>query len=388
MIPLNLDPQTLLMAMVFVTLLTAGGSLLVWLQDRQQIEVFWIAASGVLMSLAMIGRATLPLLAGVAFTNFALLFSFGFFWTAFRYLRGFQPQSIVIITPILIWLGLYFIPEFRASLDLRVGLSLLLLLIPMSLTLHELWLTPQGSAVIRWPVLVILGLQLIIMLQRAVRSLVWPRISYASFEAVPGFDILIIDLTVIMLVGNFSMIALVKEKTVRWHHANARFDFLTNVGNRLHFEECLHRYFHRASKANQPLSLIMIDADTFKEYNDLYGHPAGDRCLQKLASALEASCRPTDIVGRYGGEEFAVLLPNTDMKSALTVAERMLRQVRDMRIPHANRPGGIMTISLGVASFVPEPGKKAPIDLVEAADRALYSAKEEGRNRICGIYLS
>ncbi|HQT37996.1 MAG TPA: GGDEF domain-containing protein [Acidocella sp.] len=388
MMPLNLDPQTLLIAMVFVTLLTAGGSLLVWLQDRQRLEVFWIAVSGAMMSLAMIGRDSLPSQAAVAFTNFALLFSFGFFWTAFRCLRGYQPQFVIIIAPALIWLGLYFIPEFRVSFDLRLGLSLLLLLIPMSLTVRELSLTPTSSAIIRWPLLVILGIQLIIMLQRAVRSLMWPRIFYGSFEVVPGFDILIIDLTIIMLVGNFSIIALVKEKAVRWHHDNARFDFLTNVGNRLYFEECLLRHFQRATKTSQSLALIMIDADSFKEYNDLYGHPAGDRCLKMLASALVASCRPTDIVGRYGGEEFAVLLPNTDMKAALAIAERMLLQVRNMRIPHANRPDGIMTISLGVAAVVPEPGNKAPINLVEAADQALYRAKDEGRDRICGTHLA
>lgn len=383
MTSLVLDPQTLLLAMIFVILLTAGGSVLVWLQDRQQTEVFWIAISGAVMAIAMIGRATLPLLMGVAFANFAILFSFALFWTAFRSLRGYRPQANIMIMPALIWLGLYLIPAFRTTFDLRISLSLLLLLIPVSLAARELWLTPQSSPIIRWPVFAILVLQLVLMLQRAVRSLIWPGVADVPFEAVPGFDVLMIDLTVIMLVGNFSIIALAKEKTVRWHHENARFDFLTNVGNRLYFEENLLRHFHRAGKAGQPLALIMIDADSFKQYNDLYGHPAGDRCLQQLANALVNSCRPTDIVGRYGGEEFAVLLPNTGCKAAIAIAERMLRQVQDLRIPHTDRPKGVMTISLGIASLVPGSSRSTPENLVEAADRALYKAKQQGRDRAC-----
>lgn len=380
---LDLDPHTLLFAMIFMTLLTAGCSVLVWLQDRQQTEVGWIALSSAFMAIALIGRAVLPFLIGVAFANFVILLSFGLFWTAFRSLRGHRPQANVVITPALIWLGLYLIPEFRASFDARIALSLLLLLVPVSLGIRELWLTSQGSPIIRWPVLAVLFLQLILMLQRAVRSLLWPGTSHTAFEDTPGFDVLLIDLTVIMLVGNFSVIALAKEKTVRWHHDNARFDFLTNVGNRLYFKECLLRHFYRSEKAGQPLGLIMVDADSFKGYNDLYGHPAGDRCLQQLANALVTCCRPSDIVGRYGGEEFAVLLPATDCKAAFAVAERMLHYVRDLRLPHANRPEGIMTISLGVASVVPSLAGLTPENLVEAADQALYKAKQQGRDRAC-----
>lgn len=359
--------------------------MLVWLQDRKQTEVFWIAISDALIALAMLGRVTLPFLVAVVIVNIAISFSFGLVWTSFRSLRGRRPRADLILLPAMIWFGCYLIPVFRSDSNLRIGLSLLLLLIPVSLTARELWLMRDSSPIIRWPVFVVLVLQLLLMFQRSVRFLVWPGIAHLSFEAVPGFDMLMIDLIFIMSICNFSVIAMVKDKTVRWYYDKARFDFLTNVGNRLYFEECLLRHFDRADNVGQPLSLIMIDADLFKDYNDVYGHPAGDSCLQKLANALVACTRPSDIVARYGGEEFIALLPNTDCNAAVAIAERMRHQVRGLGIPQANRPDGRMTISLGVAcysSLLDNSSRLTAKNLVEAADMALYKAKHLGRDRL------
>ena len=127
----------------------------------------------------------------------------------------------------------------------------------------------------------------------------------------------------------------------------------------------------------------MIDADDFKAYNDLYGHPAGDRCLRALSNVFLATCRPGDMVGRYGGEEFAILLPNTSARAAHAVATRLLTAVRDLRLKHAKRPNGFVTVSLGVASLTPETDQMTSVELLEAADRALYRAKKEGRDQVC-----
>ena len=380
---MDLDPQTLLLAMLLVVLLAAGACFLIWLQDRKQTAMLWMASSAVLICVAVIGRATLPFLAGVASTNSMLLISFGLSWTAFRSLRDQPPRMGVVILPVVIWLGLCLVPEFMANLDLRVGLGLLLLLIPVGLTARELWLKGQGSRIIRWPVLTVLGIQVVLMLHRAVRSLVWPNVAYAPFEMAPGFEVMMLDLMTITLTFSFSVIAFVKDQSVRWHRDAARYDFLTGIGNRLHFEENLHRHFLRARMSGRPLTLIMIDADAFKEYNDLYGHPVGDRCLQAIANAIVMSCRPTDIVGRYGGEEFAALLLDANPPDALLVAERMLNEVRKLRLEHARSSQGFVTISIGVASLLPDSDQATPDDLVEAADRALYRAKQDGKDRIC-----
>ena len=199
----------------------------------------------------------------------------------------------------------------------------------------------------------------------------------------PGVIPIMIDALAFTILLGIGLITLSKELSDRRHRQAARSDFMTGVANRRHFEESLQRHFDRAAKNGRNLALIMIDADDFKAYNDLYGHPAGDKCLRALSKVFLATCRPGDVVGRYGGEEFAILLPNTSARAAHAVANRLLAAVRDLRLKHARRPSGIVTISLGVASLTPEAERMTAADLLEAADRALYRAKKEGRDRVC-----
>jgi diguanylate cyclase (GGDEF)-like protein len=132
------------------------------------------------------------------------------------------------------------------------------------------------------------------------------------------------------------------------------------------------------------LSLVMIDIDHFKGFNDRYGHPAGDDCLRSVGLAIKhALRRPDDLAARYGGGEFVVLLPNTAEISATALAEHMLTAVQELRIAYDTGREKIVTISLGVAAFAPERRLHRPGDLVEAADRMLYAAKAGGRNMVC-----
>jgi len=161
-------------------------------------------------------------------------------------------------------------------------------------------------------------------------------------------------------------------------------DDLTGVANRRHFDIAIDREARRARRMGTPLSLMMLDIDYFKAYNDHYGHQQGDACLEAVASALSTmQQRPADLFARYGGEEFAVILPDTPGDAAVTMANAMCRKVRDLRIPHqASRSDEhIVTISIGVASTdAGHPGEV--YDLINAADRALYQAKASGRNRV------
>jgi diguanylate cyclase (GGDEF)-like protein len=133
--------------------------------------------------------------------------------------------------------------------------------------------------------------------------------------------------------------------------------------------------------------LIMIDVDCFKQYNDIYGHSAGDECLQAIGRTIAglASRRPGDLAARYGGEELAVLLPNTDVVGAVVLAERIRSAVRDLQIVHAGTTDGFVTLSAGVDAFRPVPGTGQPKELIQAADKALYAAKTGGRNRVCTV---
>ncbi|MBW8311513.1 MAG: diguanylate cyclase [Rhizobium sp.] len=160
-------------------------------------------------------------------------------------------------------------------------------------------------------------------------------------------------------------------------------DGLTHIANRRAFDEALVREWERALRSGGPLSVVMADIDFFKRYNDLYGHIAGDACLQQVAAALKAGVRQGgDLVARYGGEEFVVVLAGADEGAARAVAEALRQRVEALALPHEGNPAtGVVTISLGVATCTPVRGRE-PTTLVEAADKQLYRAKEGGRNRV------
>ncbi len=160
-------------------------------------------------------------------------------------------------------------------------------------------------------------------------------------------------------------------------------DGLTALGNRRCFDLTLITEWQRGLRFKQPLSLIMIDIDHFKLYNDTYGHQEGDICLKRVASSLKATLkRQCDIVARYGGEEFIAILPDTDSNGAKHVAERMLTAIARLEISHSSSlTEKIVTVSLGVATIVPD-SNSIPEFLVKAVDQALYKAKDEGRNRV------
>ena|GEM_PF-941396 len=162
----------------------------------------------------------------------------------------------------------------------------------------------------------------------------------------------------------------------------AELDPLTGIPNRRAFDDQLKIGWTRALRAGKSLGVIMIDVDHFKEYNDTHGHVAGDLCLSKIAQACSDSMkRNGDFLARYGGEEFAGILVTQTDEDISIVAERMRAAVSDLTMPHPTNPGGIVTISLGVARMTPSQ-RGDPLELVEAADSALYAAKSRGRNQV------
>lgn len=165
--------------------------------------------------------------------------------------------------------------------------------------------------------------------------------------------------------------------------AISQLDGLTGIANRRRFDLQLELDWRRCARANEPLSLLLLDIDYFKQYNDELGHLAGDECLRQMARSL-SSClgRPYDLLARYGGEEFVVLLPQTNLAGAEFLAQQMVQRVRDLALHHPAVAGGIVSVSIGVASQIPQESL-APLTLVRAADEQLYRAKQAGRDRIC-----
>lgn len=163
-------------------------------------------------------------------------------------------------------------------------------------------------------------------------------------------------------------------------------DALTGIGNRRYFDESIAAEMRAASRAGAPLGLVMLDIDRFKQFNDLFGHPAGDRCLQAVADVLKAVCRrPRDLVARYGGEELAVILPDTDEAGAIQVARDILQKLRDLQLPHPDNLGRtVVTMSAGV--YVVQPQSDDSVEsVIQRADQALYAAKSDGRDRVCSF---
>ena len=165
-----------------------------------------------------------------------------------------------------------------------------------------------------------------------------------------------------------------------------RLDSLTKVANRHHFNEYLLQEWQRLAREKQILSLILIDVDYFKPYNDCYGHLQGDCCLQKVAQAISNVIkRPADLVARYGGEEFTVILPNTNLEGAMIVANKIHGSIRNLQIPHQkSQVSEYVSVSIGVSSYIPE-YQLSPDILINITDEALYQAKRQGRDRICSI---
>jgi diguanylate cyclase (GGDEF)-like protein len=165
-------------------------------------------------------------------------------------------------------------------------------------------------------------------------------------------------------------------------------DGLTGVYNRRFFDERLALEFQRAKRSSSTLSLMVVDVDYFKRFNDRYGHLAGDEALRAVAGTLRAQLkRPGDLLSRYGGEEFACILPETDLAGAMSLAGEMEAAIRAARVAHADSDVcEFLTISLGVASFQPNASRLAE-ELIEAADQQLYLAKSKGRGRTCGTTL-
>ncbi|HEX3983430.1 MAG TPA: GGDEF domain-containing protein, partial [Acidisoma sp.] len=209
---------------------------------------------------------------------------------------------------------------------------------------------------------------------------------HAALVTLPGVaitDLLSLFTTLLITIG---FIVLVRERMVRAYRNAAMLDAVTGIANRRAFDERLSALLAQAARRGTSLALVMMDADHFKSYNDRYGHVLGDACLRSLALSLQATAAESGgSVFRYGGEEFAALVPELDHAAVMALAERLRLGVRSLRILHESEAQGIVTVSMGVAlaEAGPRGGKpEMALALIRAADDALYQAKQSGRDRI------
>jgi len=377
------DPSRVaIFTMLFVSVLVPFAWLPIWLQDRQHKAVLWGMIAAFIFNCSVVCRASLPFLWAIAIANSGLLISHALIWVACGSLRKKTPAlSWIGIAPI-IWIGLCFARPFQEHVNLRMFVFGLMAAGLNILAILEVCKVKIDRITVKIWLLCILGIEVTIKLMWAVWAVTQPVVPGIYFSTIPGFTTMLFIISLFIIFLGPALVALDKELSDQHQTAIARKDFLTGIGNRRYVEEMLGHFWTRMVLHGLPLSIIIIDVDHFKKYNDYYGHPAGDQCLQALVDVLKICCRPDDIVGRYGGEEFAVLLPDTPIEIGQEVAQRMLLEVRELQLEHCLAPNGIVTISLGVASTQEAAIGMTPTELVSLADLALYKAKHNGRDRV------
>lgn len=386
---MRLDPITLLFTSALVI---AFSGLLLAAAHRPGKRSSSLAIWGAAMVVGAIGLvltaigdivAGLPSRAADLGGTTLVLFATALSWTAARTFRERPPILLLILAGPLFWLltsplqlmAPHATSPAWAALASGIGATY------TAATALELWRTRPERLPSRLPALILLGVHCAIYLIRAALLL---------FEGRPALEIVANAMVMESLLHTngmaFLLLAMVKERlelrSTEQLRALTRLDGLTGIGNRRHFDEQLDAEIRRARRCGPTLALLLIDVDHFKAYNDAVGHQRGDACLREVAKTIAHQVhRPGDLAARYGGEEFAVVMASTDRDGAIAQAERMRAAIEAMGIRHPGI-GGVVTISVGVATFTPDAVPSTAVDLVGKADRALYEAKASGRNTV------
>ncbi len=379
---MHLDAWTSLVLLPLVLFLISAGYFLFWVQDRSQVALLWMVGGTALPALGYALRLSLPLTQGILFGNAVIMAGLGAQWMAFRIIAGRRPWLWATLGAACVWLAETRLPGFGRDIHIRLVAFNVVSSTLIGLGFLELRFTQGGGRFANLWVSGLLLLQWGSQFGWAMLNLpLWSHYpGSVPLTGSPGFSYLMVLTVAATLLLSFGVIALVREPAELQYRRAALVDALTGLGNRRQLDQYLEEALRRAPRAGRRVALITIDVDYFKLYNDCYGHVAGDQCLRAVAEALRAALvRPEDQVMRYGGEEFAVVLPNTGEAAALQIAEALRRAVQGLGLPQAGRENGVVTISAGIA--VADAHSTAQ-SLLQAADHALYLAKKGGRDQV------
>ena len=370
---------TLLAITVFTPAIAGCLLLLSWLQHRRIVALgVWgsgFLTASIATTLIIVARGTIPDFWSIVVGNALLAAAYGILWCGARKFDGKNVSIVLVLAGVLLWLAacsigpIYARPEARATVMAAIGIGYTLLAV------RELWLG-RGDGVWRWPIMVLLlGHAASIPIHIPIAG-AWKHPDPADVDLL---TFMIFEAAFVSICGAYLFGGLVKDRIAASYRHASLTDPLTGVTNRRGFFQMGERLLMRTRFARQPSALLMFDLDQFKSINDRYGHHAGDDVLTAFCKVVTAHLRPSDLFGRIGGEEFACLLPDTEPQDALWLAERVRAAVEaasHLAGEHSIRA----TVSVGAAS-----SNDATADLtglLNAADQALYRAKEAGRNRV------
>lgn len=379
---MHLDVGTLSVVTVFVTALL--GALLVFagLQNRSIRAPMWWGAAQIVSAVGLAlatSRGSVSDFVAIDLANALLLLAYGLTWAGARDFDGRKVLPVVVVVAPILWLLACRIPAFIDNVNLRVVVLSAMTAMLAAATAEEFWRGRDEPLMSRWPTVIVLLAYAGALLARIPATYFSPLLDSNSLLGGVSFALLAFGTLLFTVVMSFLLLNMTKERTELQHKINSLVDPLSGVANRRAFLSGADRLFAQQAADGEPLAMLLFDLDRFKEINDRLGHAVGDRVLQTFAQSASATLGGDVLFGRIGGEEFASLVPVGDLGEAYAVADRVRRNFADaaLRFAHEDlKPTVSVGVTLGLAP-------KTEIDVLMAvADRALYRAKANGRNRV------
>jgi diguanylate cyclase (GGDEF)-like protein len=378
---LQLDSYTLLIACCGLLVIFGAAYVMLWVYDRRSHWLLWwglpLMFNGVALTLyTRVGWQTDFM--SIAFGNAARIFGLGCMWYGIRLFSGRRPPWGTISGIALLWIALCLYPPFIESMAARISVISVLNTVICAMAVHELWRDRGDGLRSRLPLGATFASYGVLMVVRTA------MVPYAPFPfgALPldanwlaAFTWIVVGHAIVAAVF---FLAMTMERREAEQRSFALSDPLTGLLNRRAFGDFAQRMARRRAGLRDPMALLVLDLDRFKQVNDQHGHDVGDRMLKAFAESSEDSLRPTDQLFRMGGEEFCFVLPGTNTEDAILIAERVRRAFEAVEVETVNGPVST-TVSIGIAatSFAVDVET-----LLAAADAAVYEAKARGRNRV------
>ena len=378
---LSLDVATLAQVTVFVTAILSLLLLFAWLQNRSTPALLWW---GIAYSIGAVGIGLLTLRdlisprLSIDVANALLLVAYGLIWTGARSFAGLRANLPPLLVAPAVWLAAMRLPLFAENVNARIVLFAVLTAPLVLLVAFEFWRSRREPLMSRWPAIIVLTSHAVGIMLRIPTAIASPLPPNANIFRTAPFTVIALWTLLYTITLAFILLAMTKERAELKHKTASLVDPLTGLANRRAFFEQADRHRARLMREGRPLALLVCDLDGFKRINDAFGHGVGDRILQLFSDTLTGALRPGDLIGRLGGEEFAVALPGTDLGDAVEVAER-IRQAFAVTAVTVGNHWVAATVSIGVTA---SRDAEDLGELIAVADRALYRAKAFGRNRV------
>ncbi len=379
---MGLDVNTLFLVTIYVEAMLGLLLLFAWIQNVGIHAVAWWGSAHLLraLSVMLFGMyGSVPDAISIDLANAILFTAFAATWTGARVFDGRSVQPIYLVGGALVWVIACRMPLFQESLDARVLLSSLLITAYTWATAYEFWRGRSEPLISRWPAIFMLFAHGALFLLRTPLSQVLPwSPTNLVFDSV-WLSVLSFEALLFTIAIAFILLAMAKERTELRHKTAASVDPLTGIANRRALLEGVASLAKRRTKGPRPAAVLLADLDHFKSINDRFGYATGDRVLQVFAESASQALGPHDLIGRLGGEEFAIVLADADQDQAVACAEQ-IRIAYAALAAHLGdcEVGG--TVSIGVA--ICDEGLLDIAAMLAQADEALYCAKERGRNRV------